>query len=61
MNLNATEKGILDGDQGEIAQKFGVRGVPVSFIISPDGETAFIEKGFTTEYGLRIRLWLSSL
>lgn len=47
--------------EGEIAKKFGVRGVPVSFIIGPDGNIAFIEKGFTTEYGLRFRLWLSSL
>lgn len=51
---------IVDED-GAIAQQYGVRGVPVSFIINPQGKIAFIEQGFTTEYGLRFRLWLSSL
>ncbi|MGD8526811.1 MAG: protein disulfide oxidoreductase [Thioalkalispiraceae bacterium] len=47
--------------QSAIAEKFGVGGVPVSFIINPEGEVSFVEKGYTSEYGLRIRLWLSSL
>lgn len=48
-------------EKGKLAKKFGVRGVPVSFIINSNGEIAFTEKGFTTEYGLRFRLWLTSL
>ena len=50
---------IID-EQGKLAKMFGVRGVPVSFIISPDGNIAFSESGYTTEIGLRFRLWLAN-
>jgi len=50
---------IID-EHGAIAKKFGIVGVPVSFIISPDGKIAFSEIGYTTELGLRIRLWLAA-
>ena len=46
---------------GQLAQSFGVKGVPASFILSPNGEIAFVETGYTTEAGLRLRLWLSTL
>ena len=49
----------LTDEEGLIAKRFGVHGVPVSFIIDPDGQIKFIEKGYTTEYGLRFRLWLT--
>lgn len=51
---------MLDND-GELAQSFGLQGVPASFILSPNGEIKFVETGYTTELGLRIRLWLSTL
>jgi hypothetical protein len=37
-----------------------LKGVPVSFILSPNGEIAYVETGYTTEAGLRLRLWLST-
>ena len=49
---------IVDAD-GSIAKTYGVQGVPSSFIISDTGEIKFIEQGYTTEIGLRLRLgWL---
>ena len=48
-------------EEGKLAEIFGVRGVPVSFIISPDGIIAFTESGYTTEAGLRFRLWLANI
>ena len=47
---------IVDAD-GSIAKTYGVQGVPSSFIISDTGEIKFIEQGYTTEIGLRLRLW----
>ena len=49
---------ILDED-GTIAQRFGVSGVPTSFIVGADGDIAFTEVGYTTNWGLRLRLWLA--
>ena len=49
---------IID-EHGELAKQFGVRGVPSSFIIDPTGNIKFTEIGYTTEIGLRIRLWLA--
>jgi len=37
-----------------------LKGVPASFILSPDGEIRFVEASYTTELGLRLRLWLST-
>ena len=51
---------MLDSN-GELAQSFGLKGVPASFILDPDGEITFVETGYTTEPGLRLRLWLSTL
>ena len=46
---------------GELAHTFGVKGVPASFILDPNGEITFVETGYSTEPGLRLRLWLSTL
>ncbi len=46
-------------EHGELARLFGVRGVPTSFILGPDGEIRFREVGFTTNWGLRARLWFA--
>ena len=43
--------------EGDIAASWSVKGVPSSFIISPGGQIAFIEVGYTSEIGLRSRLW----
>lgn len=47
---------ILD-PSGHISGRFGVQGVPTSMIIDASGEIRFVEVGYTTEIGLRIRLW----
>ena len=41
------------------AQRWQVRAVPTSFIIDRAGGIRFIEVGYTTEIGLRLRLWLA--
>jgi thiol-disulfide isomerase/thioredoxin len=47
-------------EQAQIARQFGVRGVPTSFIINPDGQIESSEIGYTSETGLRFRLWLAN-
>lgn len=51
---------INDGD-GKISAHWGVKGVPSSFIIGTDGKIRFTEVGYTTGWGLRLRLWLAGL
>ena len=52
---------VMLDNSGELAQNFGLKGVPASFILSPNGEIKFVETGYSTELGLRLRLWISTL
>jgi peroxiredoxin len=47
----------ISDPRGEIAGLWGVTGVPTSFIIDPRGRIAHTSIGFSTEAGLRARLW----
>ena len=47
---------IRDAD-GVISTGYGVRGVPASLIIDASGQVRFVEVGYTSEWGLRARLW----
>jgi thiol-disulfide isomerase/thioredoxin len=48
---------VLNDADGSISNAWGVHAVPASFIIAPDGQIQFVEVGYTTEVGLRLRLW----
>ena len=50
---------VINDNQGIIGERFGVRGVPAVFILNPDGDIVFTSVGYSTEIGLRIRLWLA--
>ena len=50
---------VIVDEYGEIAKRFGVRGVPTSFVVDPNGNIDFTEVGYTTSWGLRVRLWLA--
>lgn len=52
---------VMLDNSGELAKSFGLKGVPTSFILDPNGEITFIETGYSSEPGLRLRLWLSTL
>lgn len=52
---------VVNDPDGSIARAWGVHAVPVSFIIAPDGQISFVEVGYTTEIGLRIRRWLAGI
>lgn len=41
------------------ATRYGIRGVPVAFVLGPNGAIRYTAVGYTTEWGLRARLWLA--
>ena len=52
---------IINDRFGTLAKHYGVKATPTSFIIDKRGNIAFTEVGYTTELGLRLRLWWASL
>ena len=52
---------VLNDADGRISAVWGVHAVPASFIIGRDGSIRFIEVGYTTGLGLRLRLWLAGM
>jgi peroxiredoxin len=44
-------------DNGQISRRYGVGGVPTSIIVDAQGGIRFVEVGYTTQTGLRFRLW----
>lgn len=44
---------------GRLAGRYGVRGVPTTLVIGPEGRIRSREVGYTTGFGLRLRLWLA--
>lgn len=56
------EKGVdfpvVVDEHAVIARRYGVRGVPASFFIGSTGRIRTTEVGYTSEWGMRLRLWL---
>lgn len=46
---------------GYIATQYGVKGTPTAFFINADGKISSIEVGYTSEFGMRLRLWLAGI
>ncbi|HEY5994942.1 MAG TPA: protein disulfide oxidoreductase [Gallionellaceae bacterium] len=52
---------VVNDADGALASAWGVHAVPASFIVDGAGKIRFIEVGYTTETGLRLRLWLAGM
>lgn len=50
---------VINDPDGVLARRYGVSGVPASFILNADGEVVFVTRGYTSGFGLRFRLWLA--
>lgn len=48
---------VINDPDGAVARAWGVRATPTLFFIAPDGLIRFRELGYTTEVGMRLRLW----
>ncbi|MCB2038934.1 MAG: redoxin family protein, partial [Ottowia sp.] len=47
---------LVDAD-GSQARAWGVHAVPAFIVIAPDGRISSASVGYTTEIGMRLRLW----
>jgi len=61
LRKNQLQWPVVNDHDGAIGQRYGVRAVPALFFINPQGDIVFTSMGYTSEWGLRIRLWLASL
>lgn len=52
---------VLSDPEGAIASRWGVQGVPTTFVIDPAGHIRFATVGVSTGPGLRLRLWVAGL
>ena len=52
---------VINDELGVISSKYNIRGVPVSFIVNKDNKIDFVEVGYTTELGLRLRMWWAGM
>ena len=52
---------VVNDEYGRLARQYGVKAVPASFILDGEGRVRFATRGYTTGWGLRIRLWLAGL
>jgi len=50
---------VINDPSGDLANRWGVRAVPASFVIDAGGRVRFVEIGYTTRLGLRTRMWLA--
>ena len=50
---------VLLDETGDLAQRYGVRGVPTLFFLDGQGNIRLTASGYTSEAGLRLRLWLA--
>lgn len=48
----------VDAD-GAIAKRYGLASVPAFVVLDADGQIRYAAVGYTTEFGMRLRLWLA--
>ncbi len=52
---------VVPDPDGAIGRRYGIHGVPAAFVLGPDGSIRFATVGYTSELGLRVRLWLAGI
>ena len=50
----------IPDEDGAISSRWGVQGVPASFVIAADGQIDYAARGLSTETGLRAHLWAAT-
>ncbi len=52
---------VINDISGSISESFGVQGVPATFVIQNDSQIAFSTRGYISQIGLLLRVWLAQL
>ena len=52
---------VVNDERSWLSNQYSVKAVPASFILDSEGRVRFATRGYTTGWGLRIRLWLAGL
>jgi len=52
---------VVNDPSGDIAEQYQARGVPSIFFLDNSGEIVLTTSGYTSEIGLRLRLWLTQV
>ncbi len=52
---------VINDPHGTLARLYGVSAVPASFVLDSQGEVQFVTRGYTSGWGMRLRLWLAGL
>lgn len=52
---------VIDDQDGSIGRQYGVSAVPALFFLNGQGHIVFTSSGYTSEWGMRLRLWLADL
>jgi thiol-disulfide isomerase/thioredoxin len=50
---------VINDPDSELARLFGIHAVPAVFFVNTEGQIVFTAVGYTSEWGLRARYWLS--
>jgi len=56
---HAIAPSVIVDPQGALARRFGVGAYPTTFVLDGDGRIRHAEVGYSTELGLRARMWLA--
>ncbi|TNF98438.1 MAG: protein disulfide oxidoreductase [Gammaproteobacteria bacterium] len=57
MKVEGADYPVVNDPDGYLANQYGIRGVPTSFIIDTNGKIRDQFTGYTTELSMRYRLW----
>lgn len=58
MNEQGINYPVISDPLGDISRRFGVNAVPATFIVDVNNNIRFVERGYSSEWGLRLRLWV---
>ncbi|NJA06713.1 protein disulfide oxidoreductase [Methylomonas sp. MED-D] len=61
LNERGLDWPVVNDPDGELGLRYGLRGVPALFFLNRTGQIVFTTVGYTSEWGLRARLWLAGL
>lgn len=65
INEYLSDKGVsyrvINDNSGAISEQYGVKSVPTTFVLDREGNIKFVTQGYSSELGLRFKLWLASL